>query len=646
MFSPHLWLTLAMMAAGGVLHYLDLAWLSGVGPPLQQPNNTMDRVLFVVPVAYAGFIFGPRGGFLTLVAVASLMLPRALWISPNPTHAILEVLSTILVSCLIILWFRGQQQERERRLEVLSRLELARQELASQVDIIRRSERRLAAINEVCCVVGESLELPYVLQRILDEVVEEMGVSAAMIFLKDEAGDNLELVAHRGISEEFARATSPLLVGEGFNGRVAQLGEPMLVENSSQDPRLSVRAVVQEGIQSQLIVPLRSKGGTIGTLCVAVRTNRSFSCDDRELLAAIGAQVGIAIENARLYQQALSSQQKYRDLFDNATVAILVQDLEGRVTAANKACANLTGYPLEELAGLSIRKLIPFHAYAGLAQVQQALLRGGTGIPPYDIQMVRRDGAECIISMTTRLVSEQGEPRGFQHIAMDVTERRRMRDTLNYYMRQVLTAQEEERKRIARELHDETAQSLLLTLQRVDAISYGSELKLPKTAEKELDELRGLLLQTLGNVRRLTRDLRPQILDDLGLVPAVEWLVEEVEKQCGLKATVEVVGRRRQLGPETQLLLFRIAQEALSNVRKHSGASEAKVVLSFAKERVGISIEDNGRGFRVPDNVTELASTGKLGLLGMSERARLVGGSLFIDALPGRGTRVVAELVG
>ncbi|MHB0868490.1 MAG: sensor histidine kinase [Chloroflexota bacterium] len=144
----------------------------------------------------------------------------------------------------------------------------------------------------------------------------------------------------------------------------------------------------------------------------------------------------------------------------------------------------------------------------------------------------------------------------------------------------------------------------------------------------------------------MTRDLRPQILDDLGLLPAVEWLVEEVEKQCALRATVQVVGRRRQLGPETQLLLFRIAQEALSNVRKHSGASEATVVLSFAKDRVGISIEDNGRGFRVPDNVTELASTGKLGLLGMSERARLVGGSLFIDALPGRGTRVVAELVG
>ncbi|MGE5620860.1 MAG: PAS domain S-box protein [Sphingomonadaceae bacterium] len=646
MNSPHLWLTLAMVAVGGILHYCDQLSLLQAGVCAPQPVHTMDRVLFVVPVAYAGFIFGPRMGVLILAVVTWLMLPRALLISPYPTRAILEVLSTILVSCLILLWFRGQQRERERRLEVLSRLEMARKELASQVDVIRRSERRLAAINEVGSVVSQSLELPSVLQRVLDQVVEEMGVSAAMIFLKDRSGERLELVAHRGVSDEFARATTPLTVGVGFNGRVAQTGEPMVVENVAQDPRLCLSAVVEEGIQSQLIVPLRSKGNTIGTLCVAVRSSRTFSCDDRELLAAIGSQVGIAIENARLYQEAINSQEKYRDLFDNATVAIFVQDLDGRITQANKACVGLTGYSLEELTGLSVRKLIPFHAYSGLAKVQQALLRGEGLASPYDIQMVRRDGSECILSMTTRLVSENGQPRGFQHIAIDVTERRRMRDTLNYYVRQVLTAQEEERKRIARELHDETAQSLLLTLQRVDAISYGSDVKLPKAAEADLEELRGLLLQTLGNVRRLTRDLRPQILDDLGLVPAVEWLVEEVEKQCGLKGTVQVVGRRRQLPQETQLLLFRIAQEALSNVRKHSAATEASVVLSFGKDRVSITIEDNGRGFRMPDNVSELASSGKLGLLGMSERARLAGGSLFIDALPGRGTRVVAELAG
>ncbi len=633
-----------MVVAGAVLHYLDCGWLRLQEGAFQQPSYIMDRVLFMVPVAYAGFIFGPRGGFVTLVGVTLLMLPRALLISTNSTHACLEVLSTVLVSSLIILWFQGQQRERERRLEVLERLELARQELATQVDVIRRSERRLAAINEVCRVVGQSLDLPQVLRQILDRAVEELGVAAAMIFLKGEADQRLELVAHRGVSEEFAGAMAPLRVGDGFNGRVAASGESMVVENSASDPRLSIQQVVKEGLQSQLIVPLRSKGATIGTLCVAVRTSRTFSQDDQELLTAIGSQVGIAIENARLYQKVRTSEEEYRDLFDNATVAIFVQDLEGHVTAANKACVSLTGYPLEELVGLSMRKLIPFHAFAGLAQVQQLLLRGEPKVPRYDIQMVRRDGAECILSMTTRLVSEKGQPQGFQHIAMDVTERRRMRDTLNYYMRQVLTAQEEERKRIARELHDETAQSLLLTLQKVDTITYGSEVKLPKPAEKELEELRTLLLQTLGNVRRLTRDLRPEILDDLGLVAAVEWLAEDVERASGIKTKVQVEGRRRNLPPETQLLLFRIAQEAFSNIRRHSAASEARALLEFVDGKVRVTIEDNGRGFEMPESLAELASTGKLGVLGMSERARLAGGSLNVRAAPSAGTRVEVQL--
>ena len=642
----HFWLATAMVAAGAALHYADPLLALEVDGPIPLAATSMHRILFVVPVAYAGFIFGPRGGFAALAAVIPIMLPRALLISRNPSHSLLEVFCVAMVSGLIILWFNGQQREKAHRLEILSRLEVARQELATQVEIIRKNEKRLAAINEVCCVVGQSMELPRLFELILDRVVREMGVAVAMIFLKDRQGRILELAAHKGLSEDVARAVAPLRVGEGFNGRVAESGEAMVVEDSSRDPRLAVPEVVRDGIRSQMIVPLQSKGTTIGTLCVAARANRVFSGDEMELLTAIGSQVGIAIENARLYQEALTSEEKYRDLFENATVAIFVQDMEGGITAANKAFSNLTGYSLEESRELNVADFFPSSALETLSRVQQELVRGKGESQPYDVRMIRKDGAESILSMSTRLVSENGQPRGFQHIAIDITERRKMRDTLNYYMWRLISAQEEERKRIARELHDETAQSLLLILQRIDGITYVPGREFSDRVEKELEELRAVVLQALAGLRRITRDLRPQILDDLGLVAAIEWLAEEMERQSGIKTTVELIGPQRSLTPESQLLLFRITQEAFSNIRRHSGARAARAVLEFVDGWVRMTIEDNGRGFRAPASLSDLANDGKLGIVGMHERARLVGGCITLQTEPGKGTRIVAELPG
>ena len=633
-----------MVIIGGALHYTSPFAALAQDLPFPLARHNMIPVLFMVPVVYAAFIFGPRAGFAVLAVVTLLMLPRALLMSPFPVDSALEVIAIALVSGLIILWFKGQQNEKERRREVLDRLEMARQELAFQVDIIQKNERRLATINNICRYVAQSLDLPNILHLIIEQIVAEMGVDAALIFLKDGSGRYLELVANRGVSEQFARSVARLKVGEGFNGRVAAAGEPLVVESASSDHRLTVPEVREEGIESQLIVPLRSRGATIGTLCVAVRGSRRFTTDEKELLSAIGSQVGVVIENAHLYREALRSEERYRDLFANATVAILVHDLDGFITAANNACTTLTGYPLAELLGKNVAEVFPAPSCAVLAKVQRDLLRRNEQVEPYDISLVRRDGVECILSMSTRLICDGGRPQGLQHIALDVTERRHMRDALNYYVRQILTAQEEERKRIARELHDETAQSMLLILQRLDGLTYKPGRNLSGSVEREIEELREITLQTLDNLRRLTRDLRPQILDDLGLVAAVEWLAEDVERQCGIKTLVDVVGRQRPLAPEAQLLLFRIVQEALSNVRRHSAASDARVTLEFGERVVKVEVRDNGKGFAPPASVRDLADGGRLGLVGMVERARLLGGRVTIESAIGQGTRVVVEV--
>jgi signal transduction histidine kinase len=218
------------------------------------------------------------------------------------------------------------------------------------------------------------------------------------------------------------------------------------------------------------------------------------------------------------------------------------------------------------------------------------------------------------------------------------------RETLDYFVRQVLTAQEDERRRIALELHDDTIQALLLSCQRLDGLVSGRGWPLQAEVAEELRDLRASTLQTLADLRRLTQDLQPRIVDDLGLVPALEWLTDELSEQHGIAARVVVSADLPELSQETQLILFRIAQEALRNVGRHSGASRASLSLRGYGDRIRMVVEDDGHGFRLAGGLSDLANRGKLGLLGMHERARLLGGSLQVRTAPGMGTTISVEL--
>ena len=150
-------------------------------------------------------------------------------------------------------------------------------------------------------------------------------------------------------------------------------------------------------------------------------------------------------------------------------------------------------------------------------------------------------------------------------------------------------------------------------------------------------------IEALEGLRCCAQDLRPRILDDLGLVPALEWMAETGMRNFAIDAHVEILGNERNLSNEMQVLLFRIAQEALSNIRRHSEASKATVKLEFENGNVKMTITDNGKGFELPGNFGDLARVGKLGLAGMEERARLLGGWIRIESKPGEGTSVVVE---
>jgi len=226
----------------------------------------------------------------------------------------------------------------------------------------------------------------------------------------------------------------------------------------------------------------------------------------------------------------------------------------------------------------------------------------------------------------------------------DITHRKSAEKNLRYYLQEITRAQEEERRRIARELHDDTTQDLVVLSRQLDSFVISATNHLPTEDISYLEGLRQQTERILDGVHRFSQDLRPSVLDDLGIVPALEWLTSDLTNHFEVDITLEVRGSERRFPPDTELILFRIAQEALRNIWKHSEASKAWVTVEFGDAKAVLTVKDNGKGFQLPERMGDLAVAGKLGLAGMQERAQLAGGRLTLQSEPSKGTTVIVEV--
>jgi signal transduction histidine kinase len=439
--------------------------------------------------------------------------------------------------------------------------------------------------------------------------------------------------------------------------------------------------VREEQLKSQIIVPLTSKGAVKGVMALGSRESRELPSADVQLITSFGKQIGVAVENAQLHQDAerqLHIQWRLNEVAEQITselelsrilpkVLQIAEELIGAdcgFIALFDPVTKCLSYPYlhnlpQDLTDVTVHKgegvageamvafrpiIIPaYQSYpgavpafldAGLVSVVAAPIASGN----------RAFGALAVGSLhearpfsatEVSTLSSVGRQAG---IAIDNA---RLYQNMRYYARQITRAQEDERKRIAREAHDETAQALVALARRLDALIASPELPSPSFGER-LGGLRELTTEALQSVRRFSQDLRPPVLDDLGFVAAVRGLTRSLE-EVGVETELQVSGSPYRLSPEEELVLFRIAQEALNNARRHADAPRAKVMISFRDNNVQMVIEDDGRGFDAPDRLVDLAVSGKLGLIGMYERARVLGGTLRIDSQPGQGTKVIVD---
>ncbi|MCB0192713.1 MAG: HAMP domain-containing protein [Anaerolineae bacterium] len=209
---------------------------------------------------------------------------------------------------------------------------------------------------------------------------------------------------------------------------------------------------------------------------------------------------------------------------------------------------------------------------------------------------------------------------------------------IRQYVADITNSQEEERKRIARDLHDDTVQTLIAIGQRIELVKGFADD--PEEVRSRLSDLRTMVTTAIASVRQFSRDLRPLALEDLGLAAAMQYLVNQLEQNYGIEVTLEIQGDIADIPSDMEIAIYRILQETLSNVRKHAHATKVTVLARFTPRQIRMSVRDNGRGFEVPDDVTDFTNSGNFGIMGLHERAQLFGGSVKIKSTPNQGTIV------
>ncbi len=372
----------------------------------------------------------------------------------------------------------------------------------------------------------------------------------------------------------------------------------------------------------------------------------------------LGILVNLWFETKRkeseLYQQLLTrleeseqgmsiSEQKYHYLFENASDAIWVQDVNGLFVDGNRAFEKLTGFKREELEGVQLAKFLSSKSLTLAREVRDRLVKEEEFEQPYEQQFFIKDGSIKTVKMSTNVIIAGGRISGFEHVARDVTQEKQLQENVRTYIQQITRVQEEERKRIARDLHDDVSPYMLILIQKLDNLASSPRLKL-STLKENIETLRSQAVEALEATRRCAQGLRPRIIDDLGLVAAIEWIGEELERDRDIQVKVEVRGIDRPLSAEIQIVLFRIAQEALNNIRKHARASTVDIKVEGSDEYIEMAVADNGAGFKMPERVEDMVRAGRLGLMGMYERARLLNGDLKIKSEPDKGTELTIRL--
>ena len=533
---------------------------------------------------------------------------------------------------------------------------------------------RLRGLVDAGIALSSELSLDDLLKKLAETAASLTGARYAALGVIDESGTGLERFVHTGIDAETVDAIGELPRGNGILGALITDARSLRLTAITDDLRSAGFPPNHPPMRGFLGVPIALRGRAYGNLYLTEKAKGPFTDEDQELVETLASQAAVAIENARLYEDATNWSAQLEALNEVGTalageielprlLKLISRRLRGLISARVVTIALSTSYGTlrieaadgaddEDILGLQLKRA-GSKSGAVLESRRAERVDSLADDPEVDQEATRVLGARTglYVPLVARGRSigvigahdKEGEDPRFSDddvrlaetfatraaVAVDLSAR-----VAGDALRRVVEAQELERRRLARELHDQTGQeltSVLLGLKAVEEAKSGAE------RAEALAAVREQVVETLHDVRRLAVELRPKALDDFGLVPALERLRDTFAEQTGMRVDLESRIRER-LPTDVETALYRIVQEALTNVVKHAQATAVSIVLAPKDRAVTALIEDDGRGF-TPDGSGE-----GLGLLGMGERLALFGGRLKIESSHGAGTTIVAEV--
>ena len=551
----------------------------------------------------------------------------------------------------------------------------AREEMTDQTPL-----DRLRILVDTGIALSSELSLDALLQQLVEKAALLTNARYAALGVIDQTGGALERFLTTGIEPEVHAAIGDLPTGRGILGVLIREATPLRLADLTTDPRSVGFPPNHPPMRTFLGVPIVLRGVAYGNLYLTEKQGgEEFTEEDEELIQLLAAQAAVAIENTRLYETStrwLRHLESLNEIGEALAGELELEPLLGLVARRLRGLVHarvvLIALPEPGTDRLRIAAadgdgsdaygLVGMDLELGGSKTGRVLSRGRServdsvlDDPEIDQQVARRMGVRSALYVPLFVGARAigvivahdrlGTTSSFNDedvrlaeslaaraaIAVELSERV-SRDTL----RRVVEAQENERARLARELHDETGQALTSMLLGLKSLEDHVETDESRTA---VAELRQLVVATLQDVRRLAVELRPAALDDFGLVPAIERLAVMSGEQAGVSIDVRSDLGDRRLPAETETALYRIAQEAMTNVLKHAEAKLVRVHLSRSGRDARLVVQDDGKGFD-----SGQVRDGSVGLVGMRERIALLGGRLMIESTEGAGTMLTVEV--
>jgi signal transduction histidine kinase len=503
---------IAVLTVTSIVRYMGLQRL--LAASLEPSAADMKEIVGAQWAAYLR-----SGLFLWIGSIAVILLITELMLSRMVVGRLRQFLDAVEQVGLGNLNARAPTKGRDEIAELAEAFNHMTEEL-------RRRDEALSMLNALAATVSQSLNLEEVLRGALDEVLELMRLTAGWITLRGHTDSEFHMVASRGLSQEAMRTHAQCNWSRCICSGVFESGRSLVFRLEQQHSCMAAEYLREKGLVCRACVPLKSKNRVLGVMSLAGAATNSmwmFTRNSQDMLTATGRQIGIAVENASLYQELRQT------------------------------------------------------------------------------EMLRRQ------------LMERG-----------------------------IDLQEEERKRIARELHDQTSQRLTSVLMMLGFLGESESLE---EVQAHVRDLRGAVAQTLEEVHNLALELRPRLLDDLGLLAALRHYLGEFRDRFHIPVDLQVVGMGdERLPARVETALYRIAQQALLNVARHAQAGSVGVLLEHRDSSVVLIVEDDGTGFDVEQVMGSHVQEGNLGLYGMRERAALLGGTFTIESAPETGTSTFAEI--